>query len=93
LFPNTKAIHEEERWFVANEVKPDEWRITATPPVINNARQIAFLVTGASKAEAVQQVIEGERLVNIYPAQIVAPYHGGVRWMLDTAAAQELSGE
>jgi 6-phosphogluconolactonase/glucosamine-6-phosphate isomerase/deaminase len=50
-------------------------------------------VTGASKAEAVKQVIEGERLVNIYPAQIVAPYHGGVRWMLDTAAAQELSGK
>jgi 6-phosphogluconolactonase len=90
LFPNTRAIHEEERWFVANEVQPDEWRITATPPVINNARQIAFLVTGASKAEPVQQVIEGERLINIYPAQIVAPYHGHVRWMLDQAAASRL---
>ncbi len=90
LFPNTRAIHEEERWFVANEVTPEEWRITATPPVLNSARQIAFLVTGASKAEAVQQVIEGERLINIYPAQIVAPYHGSVRWMLDTAAASRL---
>jgi 6-phosphogluconolactonase len=91
LFPNTKAIHEEERWFVANEVQPDEWRITATPPVINNARLIAFLVTGESKAEPVQQVIEGERLINIYPAQIVAPYHGSVRWMLDRDAAAKLS--
>ena len=90
LFPNTKAIHEQERWFVANEVQPDEWRIMATPPVINNARQIAFLVTGASKAGPVRQVIEGERLVNIYPAQIVAPYHGDVRWMLDGAAASLL---
>lgn len=90
LFPNTRAIYEEERWFVANEVQPDEWRITATPPVINNARQIAFLVTGASKAEAVRQVLEAERLINIYPAQIVAPYHGHVRWMLDQAAASRL---
>lgn len=91
LFPNTRAIHEEERWFVANQVEDGgAWRITATPPVINNARQIAFLVTGASKAEAVQQVIEGERLINIYPAQIVAPYHGHVRWMLDAAAASRL---
>jgi 6-phosphogluconolactonase len=91
LFPNTKAIHEEERWFVANQVEDGGvWRITATPPVLNNARQIAFLVTGASKAEAVRQVIEGERLVNIYPAQIVAPYHGSVRWMLDKEAASLL---
>lgn len=90
LFPNTKAIHEQERWFMANEVKPDAWRITATPPVLNNARQIAFLVTGESKAEAVQQVIKGNRMINIYPAQIVAPYHGKVRWMLDAAAASRL---
>lgn len=93
LFPGTRAIHEEESWVVADFVESfDAWRITVTPGLINNARMIAFLVSGESKAEAVNNVLNGERLINIYPAQIVQPAWGDVRWMLDRDAARLLPG-
>ncbi len=92
LFPGTRAIHEEEAWVVANLIESlDAWRITVTPPLLNNARMIAFLVSGEGKAEAVKRVLKGERLINLYPAQIVQPTWGDVRWMLDRGAARLLS--
>lgn len=94
LFPHTKAIGENDRWFVANyAASQGQWRITATPPVINNARVIAFLVTGAGKADAVESVINGPRDAHVYPAQIVQPWNGDVRWMLDVDAARRVSGK
>ncbi|MCY7327835.1 MAG: 6-phosphogluconolactonase [Saprospiraceae bacterium] len=63
------------------------YRITMTAPLINQARQIAFLVYGADKAEAVQQVLAGARNIEQYPAQLIRPTNGEVHWFLDEAAA------
>ncbi|NJP04865.1 MAG: 6-phosphogluconolactonase, partial [Chloroflexaceae bacterium] len=36
LFPGSAALHETERWVVANQVPGlNTWRITLTPPIIN----------------------------------------------------------
>src|ERR1051325_1128440 len=52
LFPNTTALAEQRAWVAANWVeKLGAWRVTLTAPVINAARRVLFLVTGASKAE------------------------------------------
>jgi 6-phosphogluconolactonase len=71
--------------------KPPPPRLTFTPPLLNAATRVLFLVTGADKAEALQAVLEGEHQPDEYPAQIVQPPKGEVIWMLDTPAAALLS--
>lgn len=92
LFPHQAALHEQERLVMpVRTPKPPPDRLTFTPPLLNAARHVLFLVTGSDKADAVHEVIEGEYNPDEYPAQIVHPPHGEVTWMLDTAAASKLS--
>lgn len=60
-------------------------RITITLPVINNARNIIFLVTGKDKSYIVKQVIE-EKDVHL-SASMVRPKGGRVFFLLDAEAA------
>ena len=68
------------------------WRITLTPVVINAAKNILFIVSGADKAERVQTVLEGPFQPEVLPAQIIRPVHGRLIWLLDKAAAGKLKG-
>ena len=92
LFPHSPALAEEERLVVVNEGQGTGKRLTVTYPVLNAARRVVFVVTGAAKAGMVAEVIEGLRALDAIPAQAVAPVHGTVTWLLDEAAAGELSG-
>jgi 6-phosphogluconolactonase len=89
LFPGSPAIHEREHLAVAVEVDDptQRHRITLTPPVISHAARVMFLVAGAAKAQAVWNILKGPRDVDQFPAQVVAPDHGEVIWLLDKAAA------
>jgi 6-phosphogluconolactonase len=66
------------------------WRITLTPPVIDHAATVIFLVSGAAKAPALAAVLEGEWQPELYPAQVVAPVDGRLLWLVDRAAAAQL---
>lgn len=88
LFPFTEALNETERIAVANPVeKLDTIRFTLTFPVINNARNVIFLVKGADKAETLQAVLHGEFQPEKYPAQSVKPIAGNLFWLVDREAA------
>lgn len=88
LFPGTHVMHEEEKWATSLFLKQqDMFRVTLTAPVVNRAARIAFLVTGPGKAEALQQVIEGDYNPDKYPSQVIRPANGEVYWFLDKAAA------
>ncbi len=88
LFPHTPVLAETVAAVKAVYLEDQQvYRITMTAPLINQARQIAFLVYGADKAEAVQQVLEGELNIEQYPAQLISPINGEVDWFLDEAAA------
>jgi len=92
LFPGTHAIRERERWVAAPWVdKFQTYRITLTPPVINNAACILFFVSGEEKAETLRAVLEGAEESDRYPSQIIRPTSGTVRWLVDRAAARLLS--
>jgi len=94
LFPHQPSLHEQQRLVMPVSVpKPPPQRLTFTPPLLNAARQVLFLVTGAEKADAVQAVLEGEYDPDEYPAQIVRPDNGEVVWMLDKAAAAKLKSK
>lgn len=67
-------------------------RVTLCGRVINHARLVVFLVTGAAKASMVARV-QGQmvaRGADVLPAARVAPVSGRLYWLLDAAAATEL---
>lgn len=74
---------------VHDSPKPPPDRISFTYRLINAANHVLFLVGGADKAAAVQQVLEGPRRRAEFPSQGVQP-EGTLEWLLDEAAAQEL---
>jgi 6-phosphogluconolactonase len=91
LFPGTKALDETERWVVAHDVPAMSGkRITMTPPLINAAHFIIFLVSGGKKADVLAEVIQGERAPQRYPAQLIHPLTGEVTWMIDREASTSL---
>ena len=60
LFPGTAPIHYGERLAVAHRVeKLNADRLTLTPPVLNNGREVVFLVGGQGKAAILRRVLEG----------------------------------
>lgn len=61
LFPETEALKERDRWVVENFVpKFDTWRITFTYPLIAAAKEVCFLVNGASKHAMAEDVLAGK---------------------------------
>ena len=92
LFPGTKALHQERRLAVRNWIgKLYTERITMTAPVVNNAAQVIFMVTGADKALALKGVLEGPYEPEQLPSQLIQPRNGKLQWLVDTAAGGMLS--
>lgn len=92
LFPGTGAILEQKHYVVANWVRKfNTYRITLTPPVLNNAGCVIFLVTGEEKAETLRVVLQGEYQPEHFPAQLIRPINGRLLWLVDQAAAHMLS--
>ncbi|MEP7147581.1 MAG: 6-phosphogluconolactonase [Acidobacteriota bacterium] len=92
LFPQTSALGENEKIAVANWVeKLGDYRFTLTFPLINNAPNVMFIVSGKEKAEAAAQVLEGEFRPDEFPAQFVDPENGTLYWLVDETAASLLN--
>ena len=80
LFPGTVALDETIRRVVANFVpKLDAWRLTFTFPLINQARQICFLVGASKNSNLIERVLEGDPQ---FPASRVNPSAGEVTWII-----------
>ena len=94
IFPQTPAVRERVRWVVAHHVPAlGADRITLTAPIINQAACVVFLVAGAEKATAVARVLHGPREPDLLPAQLIAPEHGRLLWLLEREAARLLQRE
>jgi 6-phosphogluconolactonase len=92
LFPGSPALAERARWVAAPWVDAlAASRITLTPPVINRAACVLFLVAGADKAPAVRAVLEGDAPPAVVPARIVRPAGGLLLWRIDRDASAALS--
>lgn len=90
LFPDTSALTETRKLVTDVHVKKlDSMRITLTYPVINQARNVIFLVEGESKKEIVREILGSPGQQKKYPAQGIQP-SGQLCWMLDRAAASGL---
>jgi 6-phosphogluconolactonase len=92
LFPHAPVLTETRAAVVAYHVPHLQTdRMTLTPPVLNHAREVLFLVAGERKAHALWMVLEGPREPEVAPAQAVRPLNGVVVWLVDAAAARHLS--
>lgn len=91
LFPHTAVLKEKKALVSAVYLtETSSYRITMTAALINEAHAIAFLVYGATKANAVYEVLEGKKDTESYPAQLIVLEEGMVHWFLDEDAAQNL---
>ncbi|WP_372522351.1 6-phosphogluconolactonase, partial [Sulfuricaulis sp.] len=87
LFPGSSALKERVRKVVAVVgPKAPLQRLTVTPPVIVVAVNKIVLVSGAGKAGAVAQALEGPQNLDACPAQLA---RDGI-WIMDRAAASGL---
>ncbi|CAO3678820.1 unnamed protein product [Umbelopsis vinacea] len=91
LFNHHPLLDENKRWVapIFDSPKPPKERITLTFPVLNNAKQVAFVTAGEGKKDMVQMIQEQPEL-NL-PCQRVLPKSGKVFWFIDEAAGQKLS--
>jgi len=88
--------HEIELWdasdhcVVATHPDSGQKRVSITGKVINTAKEVAFLVTGDSKAEKVGEIHNQEEGYQKYPASLVNLESGRLTWFLDKGAGSRL---
>ncbi len=90
LFPHSHLLRENTHLVAAeyiDEVKQS--RISFTAPLLNAARNVLFLVTGAEKASVTNEVLFGSSDPERLPAQLIHPA-GSEVWLLDLAATAAL---
>lgn len=90
LFPGHALLRDEVRLYapITDAPKPPPARVTLTMQALARARSVWFLVTGASKADVVRDVILDPGCM--LPAAQVARRAANVRWLLDNDAAKYL---
>jgi 6-phosphogluconolactonase len=83
LFPkDKKALREKKRFVIA--VKAPSYasvrdRVTMTMPMINNAKNVLFIVSGKGKAGAMREIMKGNKK---YPAALIKAKKNLI-WMID----------
>lgn len=88
LFPQT--YWDDDRLVVSNFVpKLQQTRITMTPRILNAARAVIFITSGATKAKALAGVLEDP--TSSHPAKLIQPADGSLTWIVDQEAASLLS--
>lgn len=87
LFPGSPVeVHSPTLAVTANYQGRPANRVTLTQNVFNSARNIVFLVSGASKAVTLSRVLSDIHMPAELPAQRIAPENGKVTWLVDEAA-------
>lgn len=92
IFPHEIELWNSEKYcVVGTHPESGQQRVSLSGTTINNAKNIAFLVTGAGKAEKVKAIVGGSADADKkYPAAKVEPTDGNLYWFLDQAAAGEM---
>ena len=92
LFPATAALREDVHMVARNFVLSlNAERITLTFPTINAAACVLVLASGAGKSAIVRSVLDTSPEIEALPMQGVRPRDGRLLWLLDAAAAADLS--
>ena len=91
IFPYNIELFHSQKWFETSaHPVTKQMRVTATGILINNAREVFYIVTGSGKAQKVSQIINHHPGWETLPASLVKPTAGQLVWLLDEAAASLL---
>jgi len=92
IFPDQMRLLDAENiCAVATHPQSGQKRVTLTGKVINQAKQVVFLVTGENKAERISEIFFKTQKAGDLPAFYIAPLSGNLAWYLDQDAAQKIS--
>ena len=88
IFPHQIELFDSENdCEVAEHPDSGQKRITINGKIINAARQVVFLVTGANKQQKLDEIFEKSDGYERYPAAHVNPLSKQLTWFLDKDAA------
>lgn len=94
IFPHEIDLwNAEDHCVVATHPESGQERVSINGAVINKSKEVAFLVTGESKAEKVTAIINKVGDYKKYPASLVNPESGKLVWFLDQSAATGVAKE
>ena len=88
LFPHTSVLQETTKAIAVGN-KDNQPRITFTVPLINQAQCVLFLVAGANKQAALEQVFAAQGDAMTYPSRLINP-QGELWWLLDRDAGAKI---
>jgi len=92
VFPHEIQLWDaEDHCVVATHPDSGQKRVSINGKVINTAKEVAFLVTGSSKALKVDEIHNKKKGFEKYPASLVRPSSGKLIWFMDKDAASLLS--
>ena len=91
IFPqNSELLNSSGICEVAVHPVTHQRRITITGKILNNAKNITFLVTGKRKAEIVEKIINKKPSAQNFPASHIVPDYGNLTWFMDKDAGSLL---
>jgi 6-phosphogluconolactonase len=91
LFPASSSLYETARLAVAEYVRQLRRQcVTFTAPLVNQARDIVLLASGAAVAQALRETVSGAFEPQRLPAQLINPVDGRLHVLADRAAAAQL---
>jgi 6-phosphogluconolactonase len=88
IFPgHTDLFQSDKICEVVSHPDTGQKRITLTGRVINNAKAVAFLVTGSKKAVVVENMFKNKPAALNYPSSLVVHSNGSLSWYMDKDAS------
>lgn len=85
LFSDSSALKEKKRLVIKNYYKKlDFWRVTFTLSLINEAKNIVFLVDGKEKRGIIDEILNKKE--RELPAAFIQPKKGNLFWLLSKSS-------
>ncbi|MDG6332286.1 6-phosphogluconolactonase [Glaesserella parasuis] len=90
LFPHQTDFNDPNLAIIAKHPKTGQIRISKTAKLIEQAKRVTYLVTGASKAEILKEIQTTPAENLPYPAAKIKAKNGVTEWYLDSDVAKLL---
>ena len=91
LFPKETDFDDPHWAIIARHPQSGQYRVSKTAALIENAKRVTYLVTGAGKASILKEIETSPAEALPYPAAKIKAKYGITEWYLDQDAAQLLS--
>jgi 6-phosphogluconolactonase len=91
IFPNDLSLLYSDLFVeTSNHPVTGQKRVTLTGTTINQAEEVVFLITGSSKYEVLEQIMNHKPGFKNYPASYIHSQNGAAQFYLDKAAAAKI---